>query len=55
MRLIDLYNLMAVISCPKCGQDPENMIIKDINEDNIICSCDNCHSKIQITYKIEVD
>ena len=54
MRIIDFYNLLAVMSCPNCGEDPGNLNIESVDEDNIVCACGNCHSRIKITYNTEV-
>lgn len=54
MLIQNFYNLMVVVSCPKCGQDPENMILDTLSEDYFIAICDNCDSKIKVTYKTEI-
>lgn len=54
MLIQDFYNLMVVVSCPKCGQDLDHMTLVMLSEDNFICVCDNCNSKIKVTYKTEI-
>ena len=54
MLIQDFYNLMVVVSCPKCGQDSDGMALVMLSEDNFICVCDNCNSKIKVTYKTEI-
>ena len=54
MLIQDFYNLMVVVSCPKCGQDPDGMALVMLSEDNFICVCDNCNSKIKVTYKTDI-
>lgn len=54
MLINDFYNLIVVVKCPKCGQDPDGMTLVMLSEDNFICVCDNCNSKIKVTYKTEI-
>lgn len=54
MLIQDFYNLMVVVSCPKCGQDPDHMTLENLREDHFICTCDNCNSRIKVTYKTEI-
>lgn len=52
---IDEFNiLLCVAKCPKCGQDPENMIIEGVDEDSVIVKCDNCSTMFRATYKTEI-
>lgn len=51
MLIQDFYNLIAVVSCPKCGQDPDHMTLETLHDDHFICTCDNCNSRIKVTYK----
>lgn len=54
MLINDFYNIIAVVKCPKCGQYPENMTLDTLSEDYFIAICDNCDSKIKVTYKTEI-
>ena len=54
MLINDFYNLIVVVKCPKCGQDPDHMTLVMLSEDSFICVWDNCDSKIKVTYKTEI-
>ena len=54
MLIADFYNLMVVVKCPKCGQDPDSMTLVMLSEDSFICVCENYDSKIKVTYKTEI-
>ena len=30
MNIGDFYNLVVVVKCPKCGEDPNNMQIRSV-------------------------
>ncbi len=54
MLINDFYNIIGVVKCPKCGQYPEYMSLDCLHHDYFICTCDNCDSKIKVTYKTEI-
>lgn len=54
MNINDFYNLIVVVKCPKCGQGPDYMYVEMVTDDYFICTCDNCDTRIKVTYKTEI-
>ena len=54
MNIGDFYNLVVVVKCPKCGEDPNNMQIRSVGDDSFIVKCNNCSTEFKTTYKTEI-
>lgn len=54
MNIGEFYNLVVVMRCPKCGEDPKNMQIKNVDDDSFTIKCNNCCTEFKTTYKTEM-
>lgn len=54
MNIEEFYNLVVVVRCPKCGEDPNNMQIRSVDDDSFIVKCNNCSTEFKTTYKTEI-
>lgn len=54
MNIEEFYNLVVVVKCPKCGEDPNNMQIKNVDDDSFTVKCNNCSTEFKTTNKIEI-
>ena len=54
MNIEEFYNLVVVVRCPKCGEDPNNMQIRSVDDDSFIIKCNNCSTEFINKYKTEI-